>query len=167
MMKLLPILILFSSIASAEGHPNCSVEKSKTYEIYPNEFATINISVEGSPCYKANMTLEVSSNNNVIYSYQAHFKPHVSIMWDELTESDVKEYVKRALKKSNIFACSDLEPLEHDVFYVKPLVDVHLYQQYKDSNCKAFHHQTHYEASKTIVLPRGLNKSIPINEFGI
>lgn len=167
MMKLLTIFVFFSSVAFATEYPSCNVDITKKHEIYPDEFAVIKLSVQGAACYDADMILKVLSGEKTIYEYKAKFKPHVSIHWEDLTEQDVKNYAVRATDSFNIQSCSELEPLNNDVFDVYPLVTTEQYQTYKNSDCKVFHHQTHYEASKMVVLPKGLKKAIPVNKFGV
>jgi hypothetical protein len=167
MIKLLPIFVFFSTVLFASDYPSCNVNVTTKHEIYPNEFAVIQLSVQGAPCYDADMILKISSADKTIYEYKAKFKPHVAIHWEDLTEQDVKSYAIRATKPFNIQSCSELEPLNNDVFDVYALVNAEQYQGYKQSNCKIFHHQIHYEASKTVILPKGLNKAILVNKFGV
>ena len=47
------------------------------------------------------------------------------------------------------------------------LVSAKGYSSYKNSDCKAFYHQTHYEAGTTIVIPEGVKKAMPVNNYGV
>ena len=167
-MKIILFLILtISSSIQAETYPTCNVASEKNYELYPNQSITISAVVEGAPCYEAILKIELKNSEKILYSYKAKFKPHVATPWELLTEKDAKNFVNYTVSEKNIISCKELEALENQLFYVTALVPLKEYERYKESSCKAYYHQTHYEAGTSIVIPEGVNNAIPVNEYGV
>lgn len=167
MKKLLTLIIFLSVNTFADAYPDCNVIVENQHEIYPQQMVGIKATISGSPCHEATINIELSNSKEVLYSYKAKFKPHIAIDWRNLTEQDAINYAKRATDKNTILDCHELEPVDNDVFDVVLLVSNEQYKAYKASSCKAFYHQIHYEAGKTIVVPKGINNAIPVNKFGV
>ena len=170
MMKNKDFLLFLALTATgvfAETYPDCDVVSTAQHELYPGQNITILTTIKGSPCYEAELTIEIRGIDKPLYSYEAKFNLLTAIHWEGITEQDAVNFAKQVSGEENIIHCKKLEPLDSEWFYVTPLVPPKLYNAYKSSNCKAFHHEIHYEAYTTIVIPQGITKAVPVNNFGI
>lgn len=169
-MKILAPLCFLTLTATgvlAESYPSCDITSRSEHELYPNQVVTIITTIKGTPCYKARLNIQILGADKPLYSYQAMFKHHIAIPSELLTEQDAINFAKQTSGVESIIHCKDLEPLANELFYVNPLVSRKEYSIYKSANCKAFYHQTHYEAGTTIVIPQGINRAVPVNDYGV
>jgi len=146
---------------------SCSVEKSKNIEAVSGvKNGIITINVQGNPCYKATLNLEIHSNSSQVYTYKHRFKPHVAIHWEDLEEKDVVKYINYQIQNYNFIECSELPEIKQTgelPYYRDLLVSVVKYNELKSSDCKAYiHTYKHYEGNRIVVFPKTGAKSIVV-----
>jgi hypothetical protein len=156
----------------AKDYQSCDVHASKNVALYVNgKQASIKAAIKGTPCYEAQLEINVIVAGKVAYSYKAPFKPHVAIQWDVLTEQDAKKYLKSIFESYHLINCGDLLPSKLDTVvgwdYNNLLVPLSQYEKYKASKCKAFIHQTHYESYRAIVFPANSTTGVIVSEYGL
>lgn len=168
----LTFLALLQNAEASSEKNTCDVFMSKEIDLIAAEAkATINVNVQGSPCYKASLNINVILNGSEKYTYQAPFKPHVAIHWEDLTLKDVQHFVKGVLDESSISNCGELLSIKLDEMdgwnYNKLLVSEQAYNSYNLDACTTFTHPVHYEAHRVIVIHNKNNNVVAISEHGL
>jgi len=168
------ITLIFAFKCYAAEYPACDIHDSRSVPLYTNGVkATIEASIKGAPCYKAQLEIKVLVSGKPSYSYKAPFNSHVAINWAALTEQDAKNYLESIYLAYNFINCNELLPAKLEegdpsgYNYNSLLVPLETYNHFKASNCKVFIHQIHYEASRAIVFPVGTKRSLKVSEFGL
>jgi hypothetical protein len=164
------MFLVFSAVAA--DYPACDVRQLRKVPLHiQGEQAELEVKIKGSPCYQATLELKVFAHGKTAYSYQAPFKPHVAIGWKDIDEQSAIEYVERAYSAVYFKNCDELLPavLAEDAIYNYNtiLVPAPVYAQFKASQCRAFEHQIHYEASRDVVFPLNTSEGIAVSEFGL
>jgi len=166
-------LILLTAYCHADTYPSCDLHDAREARLYSNGTeALIDVSIKGSPCYEAELTIGIYVSGNLVYLYKAPFKPHVAIHWQDLATEDAKEFIKAVYAPHNIIDCRNLLPSTAQdgdpsgYNFNSLLVEKSQYEKYMASNCKAFIHLVQYETSRAIVFPSNLKKGVPVSEFG-
>ena len=161
------VLFLIAAATWADEYPACAVAVDEIHEIYPGQFIRAVATIKGAPCFESTLTIELSSKRKVIYAYSARFKPHSAIPWESLTAQDAERFAKSAVSADRFINCADLEPAQDDPIYVIPAIPQKRYEEIRASECRAFQHNTHYEAGVSVLLPASLNEAIKVNEYGV
>jgi hypothetical protein len=157
--------------------PSCKIEK-----IIPINFKNVKsndklyISVIGSPCYKAILTIKIiSEDNKVLYEYIQPFKKHVATQWDDPNlVADANNFVNHLIKNHSVsasnlppFSSSEAEAETPVGFEYTITINKEFYKNIIKSNKPIFSHPTHYEAWRYIVYDEKINKGIIILEAGL
>lgn len=164
------MFLVFSAVAA--DYPACDVRQLRKVPLFiQGEQAELEVKIKGAPCYQATLELNVLAHGKTAYSYKAPFKPHVAIGWKDINEQAAIEYTERAYSAVYFKNCDELLPAvlgEDDIYnYNTILVPAPVYAQFKASQCRAFEHQIHYEASRDVVFPQNTSEGIAVSEFGL
>ena len=165
MKYILIILTLIPFNSYSKELPSCNVEASRDIETISGlKKGKINITINGTPCYKGTLSLKIYSGTTVVYSYKYRFKPHVAIHWERLVEKDASTFLKDQLENYNFIKCSDLPEIKQSgdlPYYRDLLISEEKYNNLKATNCSAFiHTYKHYEGHRIIVFPVNGEKSV-------
>ena len=149
----------------AQGEQACNVEVSKDISSYTKlENAKLIGVVAGSPCYKAELKIEIYSNGSLLYQYKESFTPHIAVHWEDVIEKDAFDFLNGEIEDYRFIKCSSLPEIEQNgdlPYYDNLLVSKQQYKSYQNSNCSAYiHTYKHYEGNRIVVFPD--NKEQPI-----
>ena len=156
--------------------PSCNISKSSLINFRNSKIRdTLLVSIKGEPCYKAELTIRILTNNNeILYNYKQPFEKHVAIQWDDPLLADVaNDFIDRLLK-NNIELASSLPPFSaSEIPDNKPIgfeytikVNEKTYGNIVASNKPVFRHLTHYEEWRYIVYDAKSGKGIVIIDCG-
>jgi hypothetical protein len=161
------ILLIFPHLGFAQEEPVCKAEVSKDISLNTGlENSKIIGVVTGSPCYEADLKIEIYSNESRLYQYKERFKPHIAVHWEDVIEKDAMNFLKREIEAYNFIKCSDLPAIEQTgdlPYYSKLLVPEQQYNHYKNSRCTAYIHTfKHYEGNRIVVFPSNKEQAIVV-----
>ncbi|MDZ4325955.1 MAG: hypothetical protein U1A73_13220 [Pseudomonas sp.] len=119
---------------------------------------TIEVTIRGAPCHAAMLSVRITSDaGKVLYSYDAPFKMHVAIHWeDPELPKRAAEFASRIAAQDEKETTSDLPPwqLENDYYeehFNLIKVSKEQYEQLRSQERPIFTHPTHYEQWQSVI----------------
>lgn len=178
-MKFTIIAALFCACATqsacASDYPDCEiVEDVDVHFSRLDQPDHLTITVSGSPCYEATLTISVTTpDGELLYQYQAPFKRHTAVQWDDPSlDKDAERLVDRLLGDESFGLTSDLPVwLSEDDYYEANYqvlqIDQDYYEALRESRWVTFSHPIHYEGWKVVAFDRNKNETIVVSEGGL
>lgn len=170
-------LLVGSLVIAAEGpkkYPACHV--AKTEEIYFRSYREKDVlaaSINGNPCYEAilNITIKTRGGRH-LYLYEAPFKPHVAIHWEDLRVPKDPQDFLNFLFKEGMKRRQDLPPFISDEDFAERYnnrleVGQKSYERLRRAQKPMFWHLTHYEAWRYVVYDEKEQKGIVVASGGL
>ena len=159
-LALVSLLFIFSLQANEGLSCDESINKPIGKLIgYDN--ATLKVRVTGKPCHEANLNLEISVGENIIYSYNSPFKQHIAVHWADVTSLDVTGFIKHISENYNFTDCAELPSISQGgelPYYSDLIISSEDYLNFKSSSCKVYIHTfEHYEGNRVLVFPQNNN----------
>jgi hypothetical protein len=111
---LLPIVTAFllACESSAGGdYPDCDVTRQSQVSFAGIESEDqLAITIQGSPCYEASLVISIASATGTrLYEYEARFKPHVAVHWEDSSlDEDAERLAERFIETESFGVTSDL-----------------------------------------------------------
>ena len=168
-------LLLAAVSAVGESYPGC-LGGSQHNVPFTSEAATdiLAVSIDGSPCYEATLEVSVTSEEgDQLYHYEARFKPHVVMHWEnpELPE-EANRLVRRFNNPISFSKANQLPkwlPKEdyYEANYQVLQVDRAYYDMLREQDWFVYTHLIHYEGWRVITYDRKKQKMVVISEGGL
>jgi hypothetical protein len=103
---------LFACESSAGGdHPDCDISRQSQVSFAgPDSEDQLVITIQGSPCYEASLAVSIESATGTrLYEYEARFKPHVAVHWEDSSlNEDAERLADRFIEPESFSLTSDL-----------------------------------------------------------
>lgn len=143
----------------AAKYPGCDIEKTTTLHFRSTtETDTLRIKISGEPCYEAILHISITTKDGKsLYQYQAPFKPHTAVHWEDIqVPKDPETFMTLVLKGGVFKRGRDLPALEskeqfYEKFYNDLPADKGRYESIRSSDKPIFWHPTHYERWNYVV----------------
>lgn len=169
------ILVIGFIPAFGSEYPGCDVTK-ETQVNFSTSAATdrLSISISGQPCYEASLSITITAQDGrQLYSYEAPFKSHIAIQWDDPgIDADAEKFAVELFDDYRFGMTSDLPAwLPEDDYYESNYQVVQIERDYyevlRENQWPTFSHPIHYEGWKVIAFDRGKNESVVVSEGGL
>ncbi len=155
-------------------YPSCRIEKTAELHFRNNtEKDSLRIEIAGNPCYEATLRILIKTKNGKdLYRYEAPFKPHTAVPWEDIeVPKDPEALINRILVEGPK-ASANLPPyLPKEEFYGKYynelVIDRDSYEHLRISGRPVFWHPTHYEEWSYVVYDEKQEKGIVFMKGGL
>ena len=168
-------LVFAATPVIGDSPPDCDVSGDMKIS-FSSEDATdvLSITISESPCYEASLEVSiVSEDGDLLYHYEAPFKPHVATQWDDPgLATDAKRSVDRFMDDISFERTSDLpawlpEDEYYEANYQVVQIDRAYYDKLRDNDWSVYTHKIHYEGWKVIAFDRQRERTVIVSEGGL
>ena len=169
------ILILELIPAYGSDYPNCDISR-ETQVSFSNPDATdrLSITISGKPCYEASLTILITAQGGrQLYRYEAPFKLHVAIQWDDPgLDKDAERLANRLFDDYWFGLTSELpawlaEEEYSEANYQIVQIGRDYYEALRESHWATYSHPIHYEGWRVITFDPGKNEAVVVSEGGV
>ena len=155
-------------------YPACNITKTKNIHFRNyTETDVLFASIEGAPCHEAKLKITIKTRQGqIIYYYEAPFKPHIAVHWEDLeVPKDPQDFLDR-LFREGLKRSQDLPPFVsekdfEDNYNNQLKVDPNLYERIRLARRPIFRHLTHYEEWRYVGYDDKTTKGIVIAIGGL
>ncbi len=171
-----PLRLRASALAAenVRKYPACNITKTKNIHFRNyTETDVLFASIEGAPCHEAKLKITIKTRQGqIIYYYEAPFKPHIAVHWEDLeVPKDPQDFLDR-LFREGLKRSQDLPPFVsekdfEDNYNNQLKVDPNLYERIRLARRPIFRHLTHYEEWRYVGYDDKTTKGIVIAIGGL
>lgn len=160
---------------AAAKYPSCNVEKTVGLQFRnATETDVLRIKISGDPCYEATFYISIATKDGKnLYQYQAPYKPHTAVHWEDLEVPKDPEALIELVLKGGVFKRSKELPAfvskEHfyDNYYNELTTDNGSYEKLRSTEKPLFWHPTHYEEWVYVAYDEKQGKGIVFMRGGV
>jgi guanyl-specific ribonuclease Sa len=160
---------------AAAKYPGCNVEKT-AYIHFRNTTETdvLRIKISGDPCYEAILHISITTKDGKnLYQYQAPYKPHTAIHWEDLeVPKDPEALIELVLKGGVFRRGKDLPAFTskeqfYDDYYNELTTEQRNYEKLRSTQKPLFWHPTHYESWNYVVYDKKQGRGLVFMRGGL
>ena len=166
-------VFLFSCESSAgDDYPDCDVSRQSLVSFAgPDSKDQLAVTIQGSPCYEASLTISIASATGTrLYEYEASFKPHTAVHWEEPGLDGVAERLADRLVDPESFSLTSGLPQwlpEADYYeanYQVIQISKEQYEELRTKDWVTYTHSVHYEGWRVVAFDPENQRSIIVSE---
>lgn len=158
--------------ASAAELPACDISETASVHFSSEESADVlAVSISGKPCYEATLVATIASENGERwYHYEARFKPHTAVHWEDPSlDKDAEQEANEFVADESFGLTSELpewlpEAEYYDAHYQVIQISKSEYEELRQHNWVTYTHSIHYEGWRVIAFDRDEQRTIIVSE---
>ena len=164
---------MLATESSAGGdYPDCDVSRQTQVSFAGADSKDqIAVTIQGSPCYEASLAVSITSATGTrLYEYEARFKPHVAVHWEDSSlAEDAERLADRFIEPESFGVASDLPPWLPEADYYEANYQIiqiskEQYEELRTKDWITYTHSVHYEGWRVVALDPENQRPIVISE---
>lgn len=164
--------LLACESSAGDDYPDCNIARQSQVSFAgADSDDQLAITIQGSPCYDASLSVSIASATGTqLYEYEARFKPHVAVHWEDSSlDADAERLAGRFVDPESFGRTSDLPQWmpESDYYEANYQIIQISREDYEDLRHKdwiTYTHSVHYEGWRVVAFDPENQRSIIVSE---
>jgi hypothetical protein len=149
---------------TSSKYPACNIAKAKQIHFRNGkEKDLLQVSIKGAPCYQATLKIVIKTKEGLLlYSYEAPFKPHIAVNWEDIeVPKDPASFIDRLFKHGSI-SSRELPALSDPGAEYRLEIDEKSYGKLRKESKPVFRHPVHYEEGRYVIYDEKAKKPVVV-----
>ena len=165
-------VLLACESSVGDDYPDCDVlRRSQVSFAGPDSKDQLEITIQGRPCYEASLAVSiVSAEGSRLYEYEARFKPHVAVHWEDSSlDEGAERLADRFIEAESFGLTSDLPQWLPEMDYYEANYQIiqiskEHYEELLLKDWITYRHKVHYEGWRVVTFDPEDKRSIIVSE---
>ena len=171
-LLIVTIFLLACEPSAGGDYPDCDVSRQLQVSFSgPSSVDQLAITIQGSPCYEASLEVFIASATGArLYEYEARFKPHVAVHWEDSSlDGDAERLADRFVDSESFGLTSDLprwmpEADYYEANYQIIQISKDDYEELRRKDWITYTHSVHYEGWRVVAFDPENQRSLIVSE---